>query len=71
MSFERRDKGEEQPLSIVDLDKADDCFLIGAELILMVALDRRALDQCPGPVFWRLHARFQEAITLECGGIET
>ncbi|WGS84048.1 branched-chain-amino-acid transaminase [Methylomonas sp. UP202] len=61
---------QEQPLGVYDLYAADECFLTGtgAELIAVASIDRRPLQNCPGPVFRLLQAAFLQTIAIECRG---
>jgi branched-chain amino acid aminotransferase len=57
----------QQPLASYDLFTADECFLTGtgAELIPVGLVNGRAVTHCPGPVFQRLAAAFQELVNTE------
>ncbi len=58
----------ETTLSAYDLYTADECFLsgTGAELIAVRCIDARPLAYCPGAVFKRLEAAFQQFIRHDC-----
>ncbi len=61
--------GRETVLAPYDLYTADECFLTGtgARLIPVREIDGRALSACPGPVYRRLAAAYDELVELETG----
>lgn len=60
----------ETPLTPYDLHVADECFLTGtgAELIPVAMIDGRPVGVCPGPVFLRIQAAFQQYVARDSDG---